>query len=181
MIEKLADNRTGTEEGKDPFGAGTRYHRHFEQALVNPIAAVTRVAGQEKNLVGGEPHRLRTGKQVGRETSRQPRQQARARTSSFRHAASPPWLACAGEHHAAELVIIKARPDARSGRGSRPCSGLRGVWGPIHPLLAAAGPLGGGSGGRAGLRGEPSHLLPHAYRPRPKGEVTAITENTLFI
>src|SRR5262249_38330470 len=52
--------------------------------------------------------------------------------------------------HAAELPIIKARPDLRSGREVDPPAGRWGVGGPkFHPFGLAAGPVGGRGGARS--------------------------------
>ena len=62
----------------------------LSKPVFDPIAAVAGIAGEKQHLVGGEPHRLGAGKQVGRETPGQFRKQARTRTVVFWHKAPSP-------------------------------------------------------------------------------------------
>ena len=64
---QFADDGTGPQDRKDALGAGRRDHADLEQAILDPIAAVARVAGEEHHLIG--PHRLyaRFGEQAARQ------------------------------------------------------------------------------------------------------------------
>src|SRR5580704_5197553 len=63
---QFADDGAGTHESQNALGARARHHADFQQALVDSIAAVARIAGEEKYLVGLKPYRLGTRKQICR-------------------------------------------------------------------------------------------------------------------
>jgi hypothetical protein len=71
----VADKRTRPQYGKDALGAGGRDHADFEQALIQAVAAVTRIAGKKEDLVGRQLDRLGIGEKAGRQPLRQVRQQ----------------------------------------------------------------------------------------------------------
>ena len=48
---QIADDRAGTENGQNTLGAGGRGDADLEQAFVEPVEAVARIAGDEQNLV----------------------------------------------------------------------------------------------------------------------------------
>ena len=79
---ELADQRAGAEDRQDALAARGRHDADLEQALLDPIAAVARIARGEQRLVGLEPMRPRGREQRG---ARSP---AAARMSRFSGARS---------------------------------------------------------------------------------------------
>ena len=72
---KLADDGARPDDRQNPLGARRRDHADLEQALLDAVAAVARIAGEEQHLVGGELDRLGIGEQSRRELFRKDRQQ----------------------------------------------------------------------------------------------------------
>src|SRR3984885_9671546 len=148
---QLADDRAWAHESQNTLGAGARHHAHFEQTVIDPIAAVARIAGEEKHLVGFEAYRLGTCKQIRRKMSGQSREQAWTRPGGFlQHKPQPPSAQPTAPKHEQLRAAIKSPPggcraglvDPRKGPG----------WGlgtEFHPLSSP--PAVGGSGGDARL------------------------------
>ncbi len=72
---EFADDAARSDDGEDALGAGRRDHADLEQALLDAVAAVARIAGQEQHLVGGKLDRLGIGEQPRRELFRKDRKQ----------------------------------------------------------------------------------------------------------
>jgi hypothetical protein len=47
----------GAKKSENAFGTGARHHRNLKQPILDPIAAVAGIAGNEQYLVGFEPRR----------------------------------------------------------------------------------------------------------------------------
>ena len=69
MVESSPTMRARPDDGENALGARRRDHADLEQALLDAIAAVARIAGEEQHLVGGELHRLGIGEQLRRQAS----------------------------------------------------------------------------------------------------------------
>ena len=72
---KLTHNPASANEGEDSLGTGAGDHCHLKQTILDAIAAVPRIVGEEQDLICGELHPRRAGKQISREVRRQSRQQ----------------------------------------------------------------------------------------------------------
>src|SRR6185503_20068503 len=81
---EFADNGARPDDGEYPLGAGRRDHADLEQAVLDAIAAVTRIAGDEQHLVGGEFRRLAVGEQPRRKLFRKDREQVGRRWTRHR-------------------------------------------------------------------------------------------------
>ncbi len=64
---KLADDAARPDDGENPLGARRRDHADLEQALLDPVAAVARIACDKKHLVRGELPRLGIGEKLRRQ------------------------------------------------------------------------------------------------------------------
>jgi hypothetical protein len=61
---ELADDCAWAENGDDPLLAAPRRHRHLEQPLVKPVAAIGRIPDGEQPLAGFEVAQLRGVKEL---------------------------------------------------------------------------------------------------------------------
>jgi hypothetical protein len=57
---ELADDRTRAEESQDPVLSPRRSYDDFEQALLEPVAAVAGISGNKERLTGFETAGRRT-------------------------------------------------------------------------------------------------------------------------
>jgi len=58
ILEENVSELVG-QKGEDALGAGPRHHADLEQAVLDPVAAVPGVTGQEQHLLGVELHLAR--------------------------------------------------------------------------------------------------------------------------
>ena len=64
-----------SDDRENPLGAGRRNHADLEQALLDAVAAVARIAGEEQHLVGCELDQFGVGEQLRRKVFRKGRKQ----------------------------------------------------------------------------------------------------------
>ncbi len=75
MVDSSPTMAPGADDGQNPFGARGRDHADLEQALLDAIAAVARIAGEEQHLVGGKLDVSGVREQLRREAFRKDRKQ----------------------------------------------------------------------------------------------------------
>src|SRR6516164_4271955 len=111
---QFADDGAGTEKSEDALGAGPRHHRDLEQSILDAIAAVAGVVGEEQDLVGFKPDRRRVVEQACRKMLGQSRQQTRI-VAGQSHGTSRGSFGILSRSlcakHAADLRKGNARPD----------------------------------------------------------------------
>src|SRR5215470_12084805 len=192
---QFADDGAGAEKSEDALGAGPRHHRDLEQAILDAIAAVAGVAGEEQDLFGFKPDRCRVAEQASRKMLGQSRQQAwivarqshgtyrgllRPRSHPFSLPQSMRQI-CAKEKPARTFSPERARLN--------PWQGSWGVWGTCITPWTSRGSLGLGTGGgpltsnRIAITAWRTCLLVSKINlaARAKREVTGVTERRFSV